>query len=277
MALVGCGSSGTALNSNPQKQTPTPSQPASTQASLTVPRSAADLRLIAAKGNVSDLNVVTHQNGAQPGICESPFYAAVVSENASSYTRLSDALDFFFANHLDSYCAATIDLFYDAAQTQTAGELSTWPGDIVATLGTPSPPTSNIRTMQISADLVSEPLAITVPFDAVPSTPTTPQPATPGSLTLRSFDAVQIGMTLAQVQSLLGTGTLSEQSGSGDSQTAIYSWTEGNSGANAYIEFQNGKVVNKAQAGAVLNAAAGPSRVGITVHLLHKSQNQHSC
>jgi len=72
-------------------------------------------------------------------------------------------------------------------------------------------------------------------------------------VTLEQFNRVQTGMTLIEVISIMGHGTLDSEVDLGIGAafvTRMYSWNgRGSIGANASIMFQGGRVVSKAQAG----------------------------
>lgn len=83
-------------------------------------------------------------------------------------------------------------------------------------------------------------------------TPVTPQ-ETPRpedvKITLEKFNQIQKGMTLKQVEEAIGTsGKLIANSKVGDVVGQVYSW-KNSQGSNAIIEFRNGEVAAKAQAG----------------------------
>lgn len=70
-------------------------------------------------------------------------------------------------------------------------------------------------------------------------------------ITLAEFDQIENGMTLAQVEEIVGgEGALMSSAGTGQFRTEIYSWDgSGSLGANANVTFQNEQVVGKAQVG----------------------------
>ena len=85
-----------------------------------------------------------------------------------------------------------------------------------------------------------------------PTTTTTapPPPPPPVGLTLQTFNQIQNGMSYQQVASILGSpGTQSAETNLGGYDDTIYMWTANGGLANANVEFQNGVVVSKAQAG----------------------------
>lgn len=70
-------------------------------------------------------------------------------------------------------------------------------------------------------------------------------------ITLSEFDRIEVGMSLAEVERIVGgEGALMSSAGSGESSAAIYSWDgSGSFGANAHVTFQGGQVTGKAQIG----------------------------
>lgn len=70
-------------------------------------------------------------------------------------------------------------------------------------------------------------------------------------MTLVEFDEIQNGMTLAQVEKIVGgEGALMSTAGNGAFETALYTWEgSGTFGANANVTFQGGEVIGKAQFG----------------------------
>jgi hypothetical protein len=68
-------------------------------------------------------------------------------------------------------------------------------------------------------------------------------------ITLEKFNRVQKGMTLEQVEKVFGqSGKVIAENSSGDSLGKVYSW-KNPQGSNAIIEFKDGLVIAKAQAG----------------------------
>jgi hypothetical protein len=68
-------------------------------------------------------------------------------------------------------------------------------------------------------------------------------------ITLEKFNRVQKGMTLEQVEKVLGkSGKVIAENSSSDSIGKVYSW-KNPQGSNAIIEFKDGLVIAKAQAG----------------------------
>ena len=71
------------------------------------------------------------------------------------------------------------------------------------------------------------------------------------SMTLAEFDRIENGMTLKQVEAIVGgPGALMSSAGTGELKSEIYTWDDsGSFGANANVSFQGGKVLAKAQFG----------------------------
>lgn len=68
-------------------------------------------------------------------------------------------------------------------------------------------------------------------------------------ITISEFNRINSGMTLLQVQSIIGSkGSLVSQSNVDGYKLEIYSW-DGDGVSNATITFENGKVINKTQIG----------------------------
>jgi hypothetical protein len=83
------------------------------------------------------------------------------------------------------------------------------------------------------------------------NSPTTSQNlgTAPEKINRDRFNKIQKGMTLKQVEEIIGTpGKLIADSSTADETGQVYSW-KNPQGSNAIIEFKNGKVVAKAQAG----------------------------
>ena len=119
----------------------------------------------------------------------------------------------------------------------------------------PSQPTSTLSpTYGPSESTYTTPYPSSTPMPtpapAAPPTPTpTPIPTPQPSVTLKSFDAIQNGMTLHQVQALLGSGTLvSESNDLGISET-VYQWLAPGDVAAITVGFQNNSVIDKTQFG----------------------------
>lgn len=76
-------------------------------------------------------------------------------------------------------------------------------------------------------------------------------PMKPGIMTLDKFNRIQTGMTPEEVKEIVGgLGTVASESEMAGYKTVILQFDgSGSIGANANITFQNGKVVQKAQAG----------------------------
>lgn len=105
------------------------------------------------------------------------------------------------------------------------------------------------------------PISVAKPPQAneTPTLPTSPTPSSPMPLaaenpvspmvTLSKFNLVENGMTIEQVEKIFGvTGKVIAETSSGESVGKVYSWRNPE-GSNAIIEFKNGQVVAKAQAG----------------------------
>lgn len=68
-------------------------------------------------------------------------------------------------------------------------------------------------------------------------------------ITLDKFNRIQKGMSIAQVEKIFGvSGKVIAENSSGESVGRVYSW-QNPEGSNAIIEFKDGQVVAKAQAG----------------------------
>lgn len=95
---------------------------------------------------------------------------------------------------------------------------------------------------------VSPPLA--QPENPAPVSPAPPaSPAPVGTLNLANFERVQEGMDLAAVQALLGpNGQAIAETEVAGSKAQVFSWKNPD-GSNAIVEFRDGKVTAKAQAG----------------------------
>lgn len=84
---------------------------------------------------------------------------------------------------------------------------------------------------------------------AVTTAQTSPESTEANVITLEKFNRVEKGMTLAQVEKILGTsGSVIAENVSNNSIGKVYSW-KNPQGSNAIIEFKDGQVVAKAQAG----------------------------
>ena len=84
-----------------------------------------------------------------------------------------------------------------------------------------------------------------VPTPTMPVSKVTPKP----EINLKVFEQIQEDMTLAQVEQIIGSsGKLIAETKTGGIVGQVYSW-KNPQGSNAIIEFKNGKVIAKAQAG----------------------------
>jgi hypothetical protein len=71
----------------------------------------------------------------------------------------------------------------------------------------------------------------------------------PELVNLEKFNRIQKGMTIEQVEKILGkSGQVIAENNSNNSIGKVYSW-KNPQGSNAIIEFKDGQVVAKAQAG----------------------------
>ncbi len=71
----------------------------------------------------------------------------------------------------------------------------------------------------------------------------------PDLITLNEFNQIQTGMTVKQVEEIIGTtGKLISSNQAGSSVSKLYSW-QNQQGSNAIIDFRNDKVSSKAQSG----------------------------
>lgn len=70
-------------------------------------------------------------------------------------------------------------------------------------------------------------------------------------MTLAEFEQIDNGMTLPQVEDIVGgEGALASTAGSGEFRAEVYTWDgSGSLGANALVTFQGGRVASKAQHG----------------------------
>jgi len=70
-----------------------------------------------------------------------------------------------------------------------------------------------------------------------------------GGITLSQFSRVQTGMSVQEVQSVMGdAGKLTVDQNIAGMTGQVYQW-QNPGGANVIVQFQNGKVIQKAQAG----------------------------
>jgi hypothetical protein len=76
-----------------------------------------------------------------------------------------------------------------------------------------------------------------------------PLPSSSQTVTLEKFNLIQKGMTIEQVEKILGlSGKIIAETNSIDTVGQVYSW-KNSDGSNAIVEFKDGQVVAKAQAG----------------------------
>jgi hypothetical protein len=68
-------------------------------------------------------------------------------------------------------------------------------------------------------------------------------------ITLAKFNQIQNGMTIQQIQELIGTeGKLLASTNAGSTSGKVY-WWQNHQGSNAIVEFKNDQVISKSQAG----------------------------
>ncbi len=110
-----------------------------------------------------------------------------------------------------------------------------------------------VTTRLLTASLGRSP----VPGEQVPPPPSPEaavinQPTAPpqgNQITRAQFDRVTTGMSLGEVEKIFGAkGTLLVQNKAGEGEASVYSW-KNPQGSNAIIEFRDGKVIAKAEAG----------------------------
>ncbi|MEI6428740.1 MAG: hypothetical protein WCO45_10205 [Pseudanabaena sp. ELA607] len=101
-----------------------------------------------------------------------------------------------------------------------------------------------------SAPLPASPPPIADPLPTNRISPATTTKITPKTeINLSVFEQIQEDMTLAQVEKIIGSsGKLIAETKTGGIVGQVYSW-KNPQGSNAIIEFRNGKVIAKAQAG----------------------------
>ncbi len=102
-------------------------------------------------------------------------------------------------------------------------------------------------TVSIAPPVETQPTASprVVPVPTTPASKTTPKP----EISLKVFEQIQEDMTLAQVEQIIGSsGKLIAETKTAGIVGQVYSW-KNPQGSNAIIEFRNGKVIAKAQAG----------------------------
>jgi hypothetical protein len=128
-------------------------------------------------------------------------------------------------------------------------------GAVVRTLTTKNVAADTVDTKILPPPMVKQPPAIAAPptplTTIAPSSPM-PQPELQpisSAVTLSKFNLVENGMTIEQVERIFGvTGKVIAENNSGEAVGKVYSWRNPE-GSNAIIEFKNGQVVAKAQAG----------------------------
>ncbi|MFM7603107.1 MAG: hypothetical protein ACKO7R_18220 [Pseudanabaena sp.] len=98
-------------------------------------------------------------------------------------------------------------------------------------------------------------VVVTTPSTKATSSPSveaiapTPNEQEPEVVTLEKFNRIQKGMTIEQVEKVFGkSGQVIAENNSNNSVGQVYSW-KNPQGSNAIIEFKDGQVVAKAQAG----------------------------
>jgi len=102
-----------------------------------------------------------------------------------------------------------------------------------------------LQPVERPAPLPTTPAVVPAPQASPPSPPT----SSPGALTLANFEQVQEGMDLAAVQALLGAnGQAIAETEVAGSKAQVFSWKNPD-GSNAIVEFRDGQVTAKAQAG----------------------------
>ncbi len=140
--------------------------------------------------------------------------------------------------------------------------------DKISETANSSKPSTSIKaatTQSPTASQIDEPSVIatkTPSKNNLPNNPTNPviseTPISPSSIvsqgddtviTLEKFNRIQKGMTIEQVEKILGSsGQVIAENNSVDSVGQVYSW-KNLQGSNAIVEFKDGQVVAKAQAG----------------------------
>jgi len=119
---------------------------------------------------------------------------------------------------------------------------------------TPSDPLA-IATSPSSSSVKPNPYtgvdtAIPTPNSSELTTSSSPMPSSANqTITLEKFNLIQKGMTIEQVEKIFGiSGKIIAETNSLDTVGRVYSW-KNPEGSNAIIEFKDGQVVAKAQAG----------------------------
>lgn len=102
---------------------------------------------------------------------------------------------------------------------------------VIAAIANPAPTPSN----NVKADQPKE----------------TPKPESdPSEITMEEFNKIQNGLTLKQVEEIIGgKGEMQSSAGDGQFKSELYMWKGNTIGANANVTFQDGKVMAKAQFG----------------------------
>ena len=110
-------------------------------------------------------------------------------------------------------------------------------------------------TTKTTPNQTSEPSVVTTPSTKATASPSveaiasTPNQQEPEVVTLEKFNRIQKGMTIEQVEKVFGkSGQVIAENNSNNSIGQVYSW-KNPQGSNAIIEFKDGQVVAKAQAG----------------------------
>ncbi|PZV11590.1 MAG: hypothetical protein DCF20_19210 [Pseudanabaena sp.] len=146
------------------------------------------------------------------------------------------------------------------ALTAKSGLESNTFSSVLAPSSDPSVDNKAIRdtptTSKITPSQTSEPSAVTTqttskanPSTSVESIAPRPNDQAKESVTLEKFNRIQKGMTIEQVNKIFGvSGKVIAENNSSNSIGQVYSW-KNPQGSNAIIEFKDGQVVAKAQAG----------------------------
>ena len=118
------------------------------------------------------------------------------------------------------------------------GALSGSPGSNTPTSTTPATPAPTYANYTF----VPTPIPTAIPT-------ATPTPTPQVSVTMKSFTAIQNGMTLQQVQALLGHGTLTSESSIEGITDTVYLWYAPGDLGDVTVAFENNSVISKAQFG----------------------------